>query len=468
MIDVLASHSGQRTAILDEVTGCLTYSELNYRVASIADKLRNLSEGSVTLCLLPTGGACISYYLGALAARRPVILVEPGSAAVDVIIDLYKPAALAQALGIPVPAGYLPSIALERYGIALCIREDGLDSHGAHPSLALLLTTSGSTGNPKLVRLSLDNLYANARSIVDYLGIGTDDVALQSLPLQYSYGLSLLNSHLVAGGAIAIPKHSFMRPEFWGFAAASRATSFAGVPYMYETLHRLRVDPFCCPSLRTATQAGGALKHSLVQAFWEASIRSGKRFFVMYGQTEATARIAYVPADRLGDKIGAIGVPIPQGHLSLREVPSIGERELVYSGPNVMLGYAETATDLRNGDVQQGILHTGDLGTVDADGFFWATGRLARFAKLFGRRIHLGDVEAEAEQLVGRSAAAIEKGNMIVIFVEGGLQVPEGSKLIRATLAAKLGVPPTSISVTEVERIPRTSAGKKNYKELAR
>ena len=182
--------------------------------------------------------------------------------------------------------------------------------------------------------------------------------------MHYSYGLSVLNSHLVAGGTVVLTPHSFMRPEFWRDADQERATSFAGVPYMYETLHRLRFDPARHPTLRTFTQAGGALRRDLIAHFHGRVTEAGARLVVMYGQTEATARISYVPPERLGEKIGSIGIPIPGGTLRLERVEGLetGASELVYEGENVMLGYAESLADLGLGDVQQGVLRTGDLG----------------------------------------------------------------------------------------------------------
>jgi acyl-CoA synthetase (AMP-forming)/AMP-acid ligase II len=335
-----------------------------------------------------------------------------------------------------------------------------------HADLAVLLTTSGSTGNPKLVRLSDRNLEANARSIVEYLDIAPDQRAIQSLPLHYSYGLSILHSHLLAGASVALTPHSFMRPEFWSTVDQLACTSFAGVPYMYQTLHRLRFAPARHPSLRVLTQAGGALRVDLKRHFHELAVASGIRFFVMYGQTEATARISYVPPERLPEKIGSIGIPIPGGRLTLADVPGLDDRELVYEGSNVMLGYAEQAGDLALGDVQQGVLKTGDLGRVDDDGFFSVVGRLKRFAKLFGRRVSLEDIEHEVESAFPARAAATDGGDRIVLHLapEGAVEIDA----VAAHVARYLGTPPKSIVVRRIASLPLTVAGKKDYNALAR
>jgi acyl-CoA synthetase (AMP-forming)/AMP-acid ligase II len=212
------------------------------------------------------------------------------------------------------------------------------------------------------------------------------------------------------------------------------------------------------------TQAGGGLRHDLVKAFHEKAVAAGCRFFVMYGQTEATARISYVPSDRLGDKIGSIGVAIPGGSLSLASVEGSESEELVYQGPNVMMGYAESAADLAIGDTLHGVLRTGDLARRDGDGFHFLTGRLKRIAKLFGRRVNLEDVEHDIEQRYPILAAAIEHRDGLRVFAaaQGQLDLAD----VALYLAKSFGVPPKSILVDAIDAIPLTTSGKKNYQAL--
>jgi acyl-CoA synthetase (AMP-forming)/AMP-acid ligase II len=289
---------------------------------------------------------------------------------------------------------------------------------------------------------------------------------VQSLPMHYSYGLSVLNSHLLAGGTVVLTPHSFIRPEFWRDADEERATSFAGVPYMYETLHRLRFEPARHPTLRTFTQAGGALRRDLIAHFHVRATEAGARLVVMYGQTEATARISYVPPERLAEKIGTIGVPIPGGSLRLEPLEGAAgpAAQLVYEGGNVMLGYAETPADLGLGDVLRGVLRTGDLATVDDDGYFTVVGRLKRFAKLFGRRVSLEDVERELESTFPLRAIATEAGERLAVFVAVDGAVGDG--VVAAHLARFLAVPPSAILVRGVADLPLTATGKKDYKAL--
>jgi acyl-CoA synthetase (AMP-forming)/AMP-acid ligase II len=209
-------------------------------------------------------------------------------------------------------------------------------------------------------------------------------------------------------------------------------------------LERIGMRDMDLPALRTMTQAGGRLDPQVALRYAERA-----RFFVMYGQTEATARIAYVPPERLAEKAGAIGVAIPGGELRVED------GELVYEGPNVMLGYAEERADLARGDELGGVLATGDLGHVDDDGFFFVTGRSKRIAKVFGQRVNLDEIEAA----VDGPAGAVAGEDRIELFAERGADA--------RALCARFRLPPRSIRVHEVERLPVRASGKVDYAALA-
>ena len=324
-----------------------------------------------------------------------------------------------------------------------------------------------------MATMSLQAAYDQARSYLEANKVEQATAVAQHILEQFPENLEahrILGEAYLAGGSVVLTPHSFMRPEFWRDADQERATSFAGVPYMYETLHRLRFDPARHPTVRTFTQAGGGLRVDLVAHFHQRTTAAGARFVVMYGQTEATARISYVPPERLGEKIGTIGIPIPGGKLRLE--PLEGETgsacELVYEGANVMLGYAESPADLALGDVQGGVLRTGDLGTVDQDGFFRVVGRLKRFAKLFGRRVSLEDVERELESAFPVVAIATDAGDRLGVHVAGDAAVRD--EALVAHLGRFLAVPPSAIVVRRLAELPRTPTGKKDYRavEVAR
>ena len=263
----------------------------------------------------------------------------------------------------------------------------GLEPYALNEKLALLLTTSGSTGSPKLVRQSYDNIRANTESIVEYLEITAKERPITSLPMNYTYGLSIINTHLYTGATILMTNHAIMQKEFWQIMREREATSIAGVPYTYEMLNRLRFFGMDLPALKTMTQAGGKLSPELHRKFAEYAAEKEKKFIVMYGQDEATARMAYLPAEHSLEKYGSMGIAIPGGRLELIDVNGnliedadiVGE--LVYYGENVTLGYAEKGEDLAHGDERNGCLVTGDMAKRDEDGFYYIVGRKKRFLK---------------------------------------------------------------------------------------
>lgn len=454
--------SATATALVDADKGTVvSYGELEQRVDALRAVLRKVPRPALAFMFPENSVACVTAYLACLAEKLPLGLSEPGPVIEERVCNHYQPTVLFTAAGAQAqPAGYELLHDSPGQNLRIWARQTPYPV-AIHPELALMLPTSGSTGDAKFVRLTSANLAANATSIAEYLSIGTSGRAVLSLPMHYSYGLSIINSHLQAGAAVVLTRHSFMRREFWSVVDGQQCDSFAGVPYMYETLHRLRLSPTNHKSIRTMTQAGGHLNENLARAFEEKARLAGVSFFVMYGQTEATARIAYIPPDRLREKIGSIGIAIPRGRLWLEPVEGESDmNQLCYSGPNVMMGYAHTPEDLASGDLLKGILRSGDLARCDSEGFFFLKGRLSRHAKLFGKRISLTGVENEIETTFTTPAMAIEGHDKIMLYLENAADV----EAVRLHMARFLGVPPLCITVLAVDKIPRTLSGKKNYR----
>lgn len=453
-------------ALIDSARGAaVSHGELDAMVVARAAQLR--AHGGLLLLIAEGSVDALAWYLAALDAGVPVILADATPHAVGNLVGAYAPTMILAGLGLSaaLPAhGYRAASAPGEDALGLWVGADGNADAAISADLAVLLQTSGSTGNPKLVRLSPRNLASNAAAIAQYLGLDANERSVQALPMQYSYGLSLLHSHLVVAATSVLPAHSFLRAEFWGEMQAHAVTSFAGVPFMYEALLRVRWSPGKTPSLQTLTQAGGRLAPELVEKLHAAITPSGGRVFVMYGQTEATARMAYVPPERLLDKPGSIGVAIPGGALT------IVDGELEYRGPNVMLGYASARADLALGDVGGGVLATGDLGHVDDDGFFYVTARKSRFAKLFGKRVSLDDVEVVAEAHARTAVAAVEHKGKLVLAVEqvAASQGPEPSlgDLCQA-VCQHLGVAASAVVAVAMPVLPRSARGKKDYAALS-
>lgn len=336
-----------------------------------------------------------------------------------------------------------------------------------HKELALLLTTSGSTGSPKLVRQSYKNITCNANAIAEYLNITSDDVPITTLPMSYTYGLSIINSHLLKGASIILTNKTLMEKEFWELLKNNNATTFGGVPYTYEILKKLRFSRMQLPSLKVLTQAGGKLSSELSKEFSIICEEKGIRFYVMYGQTEATARMSYLPPEYSILKAGSIGIAIPEGKFSIRDdkgnIIEEGETtgELIYQGNNVTMGYAQSCKDLCNGDENSGILVTGDMAKRDKDGFYYIVGRKKRFLKLFGNRVNLD----EMEQLLkngGFECACIGTDDNLKIYITNEKSVAD----VKNFVVEHTGINSAGFTIYHVEAVPRNEAGKILYSAL--
>lgn len=362
------------------------------------------------------------------------------------------------------------TVKMNGYGYSLIETGYSID-YELHSELALLLTTSGSTGSPKFVRQSYANIKANTESIVKYLELDSTERAITTLPMNYTYGLSIINTHLMVGATLLFTDKGIMQKEFWGFFKEQGATSFGGVPYTYEMLDRLRFYRMQLPSLRYMTQAGGKLIPELHQKFAEYAQQNGKRFIVMYGQCEATARMGYLPADKAVEKCGSMGVVIPGGKFHLIDIngSEINQPdttgELVYEGANVTLGYAECSGDLAKGDERNGILQTGDMAQFDKDGYYYIVGRKKRFLKIYGNRVNLDEIDRLIKgQFDGFECASAGVDDHMYIFVTDASK----AETVKDFVVGKTRLNPKAFQTIVIDEIPKNDAGKVLYKELAK
>jgi len=433
-----------------------TYAALREDAARIQATLPRLGRKSLGLLIAQNCYECLAAYLAALHSGSALIVLDAtlNSALLRDFLVAYRPDWVFATQPELELAGYRKSASGET-GLLEIEEPQELE---IHPDLALLLSTSGSTGSPKLVRLTLSNLAANADSIAQYLQLTPHQRPITSLPMSYSYGLSVINSHLHAGATIVFTEDGVLRREFWDALDRYGCTSFAGVPYTYQMLLQMGLLNKKGASLRVLTQAGGRLEERYIQQMYELALVRGWNFFVMYGQTEATARISYVPFEQLGSKIGSVGIAIPHGSLTVDEHTG----ELVYCGPNVMLGYAEHRQDLAKGDELHGVLRTGDLARQDADGYFYITGRLKRFLKMFGKRFNLDDVEKILSRRVASSVACYGRDDQLMAAVEDC----ENLDAISGIICETFDLPRTAVKVVAVKELPRTANGKLDYQRL--
>lgn len=424
----LRSH-GERPAV-HAADRTLDYRQLADRVECAAAEF----AGDRKLILLETRNdiATLVHYLGAIAGGHVVLPVPPGSDHAD-LLDSYRPDVVIDATG---------------------VHHRGTQRHDLHPDLTLLLSTSGSTGSPKLVRLSTANLLANAESIAEYLDIRDTDCAATTLPMSYCYGLSVIHSHLLRGAALILTDLSVIEDGFWELFSRYRGTSFAGVPYTFDLLDRIGFDTMSLPHLRYITQAGGRLEPDRVRQFATLGQHRGWQLFVMYGATEATARMAYLPPELASTRAEAIGRAVPGGRLWIDGASGeIGE--LVYQGPNVMMGYARSAADL-SAAAGTDELRTGDLARRGDDGLFEVVGRANRFAKLFGLRIDLQRVESALRERGVAALCATDDDTLVIATTHDALQV-------RGAVTEITGLPAGAVRAVTVDALPMLPSGKPDY-----
>ncbi len=356
----------------------------------------------------------------------------------------------------------------------LCGDEAGMPAPAAplpaSSDLAVILYTSGTTGAPKGVMLTHANLLANAQAIVDYLRLDASDRVLSVLPFYYAYGASVLHTHLISGASVVLGPGLMFPHLVLDAIEQAGATGFSGVPSTFALL----LEPLArhgrpLASLRYLTQAGGAMSPALTRRLRE--LLPAPRLYVMYGQTEATSRISWLPPERLDEKIGSVGIPVAGVQWRIRRedgsTAAPGESgEVCVRGPNVMAGYwnnpEATAQVLRDG-----WLHTGDLGHVDADGFLFLQGRRSDMIKTGAHRVHPTDVEEVIAELpVVREVAVVGvddevMGQVIRAFVvAAGELPPRAEDRIKAHCRARLAPYKIPRQVTFVDTLPRTASGK--------
>jgi len=453
------------TAVVTDRNEVLTYSQLAQEVENFAVHYK--SGFVFTLCenLL---GAFVGY-VACMNKKIPQVLLD-GSKDLELVqrlISIYQPEYIWMPTARVDEIGGETIYKYQEYSLQQMAYDNSIEDKRINPELQLCLTTSGSTGSPKLVRLSERNLESNAESIAQYLNISASERAITSLPMYYSYGMSVINSHLIMGATLLLTDKAVMQREFWSFLKEQKATSIAGVPYTYEMLKRLRFFRMDLPALKTMIQAGGKLNAAFVKEYVDFAEQNNKQFIVMYGQTEAAPRISYLPFDKAVEKNASIGIAIPGGELSVVDAdgnaikqPEV-DGELLYHGENVCLGYAESRADLNKGDENHGVLHTGDIAKFDKDGYFYITGRMKRFVKIWGNRTNL-DATEQLVKCITPNCACAGVDDLITVFVtEDGLE-----EKIKNHLVEKTGFNPRAFQVRKIDSIPVKTSGKIDYQTL--
>lgn len=447
-----------KTAVVEDSGRTLNYGEMcafSARFAMAVPKrtlIFILAENKIGSLLGYTGALSSSIVPLVISAKTEKSLYET-------LRDKYSPAYLWAPAEMQDELGY-PSTGFSEWGYTLL--NTGLTSPSLNEQLALLLPTSGSTGSPKLVRHSYRNIESNAHNVMRLFGLTDNERPMAVLPMHYTMGLSVITSHLLAGATIILSGRSLLDKLFWQVMREQHVTSFTGVPYSFELLYKLRFFRMELPDLHTITQGGGKMTEELFKVCADYAEQKGKRFIATYGQTECTARMAYLPAELATKKTSSIGIAEPGGQLSIidkdgnESFDGEAEGEMVYRGENVTLGYATCTDDLMKGDENHGVMHTGDLARRDSDGCYFIVGRLKRFLKIFGLRIGLDEVELLIKSEFDTDCYCSGTDDMLLVSITNPAVVDK----VAALVEEKTHLFHKNIEVKVVRTILRNESGK--------
>lgn len=455
---------GNSVAAIDAQGNQLTYGELR----DFAKQMEKLMPARSLLFLLVennVGG--IAWTIGNICAGNvPLILnAHLDDELYKNMYDPYMP-----------PFVCVPDSMAEKYPyetIISCygytLMKTGNEASPMHKDLSHLLPTSGSTGSPKLVRHKYENIEAAALNISTFFELTEKERPLMVLPLYYTMGLSMVFSHLYVGATVLITNQSMTDRGFWQFIKEQQATSFTGVPYSYEILNMMRFIRMDLPHLKLLTQGGGRMPKELNLKFAEYCRDNGKKWIATYGQSECTARMAWLPPKWAIEKVGSIGIAVPNAELSLIDMdghlittPNT-EGEMCYRGKNVTMGYAQSREDLLKGDERHGFIRTGDLAYFDKDGCYYIVGRIGRFLKLFGMRVGLDECERIIKgKYPNVECACVGTDEKMVVY----LTDEKYKEVVKEELVSRLKLVATSFDVRIIPEIPKNEAGKILYAKL--
>lgn len=452
----------ERIAAVDSDGGILSYGE----IVSLAGEIKaKIGTRSLLFILTENNIGGIAWVMATLISGNVPLIISAGmeEGLKNNLRETYRPAYICT----PERLSETPDpVVSAAYGYNLIAT--GAPHAELHPSLSHLLPTSGSTGSPKLVRHKYENIEAAALNISTFFRLSETDRPFMVLPLHYTMGLSMVFSHLKVGATILITDLKMTDAAFWKFLKAEHATSFTGVPFSYEVLDKMRFTRMKLPEMTLLTQGGGKMPTDLNLKFAEFCRDNGKRWVATYGQSEGTARMAWLPEEYAIDKAGSIGIAVPNGRLSLRdengneimESPAVGE--MCYEGKNVTMGYARCQEDLVLGDERNGFLATGDIAMRDADGFYFIKGRMGRFLKLYGNRVGLDECEHILRTTLSCECACTGTDDRMIIYITDETE----RDLALAAIMRTIKVPANAVEVRLIGSLPKNEAGKVLYKEL--
>ena len=436
-----------RLAAIDSEGGKVTYGE----IIALSEQIKNsVPERALCFMMVENNVNCLAWVMASLISRQIVPLIlnaKTDEALYSNLLETYQPT---------------------------YIWQNGTLTRTNNPvsplyeELSHLLPTSGSTGSPKLVRHCYDNIEAAGLNISTFFELKETDRPLMVLPLYYTMGLSMVFSHLKVGATVLITGRNMTDPVFWKFLKDEHATSFTGVPYSFQILNLMRFFRMDLPKLELLTQGGGKMERGLNLKFAEYCRDNGKRWIATYGQSECTARMAWLPAKWAIEKVGSIGIAVPNGELSLIDAEGNNittphtEGEMCYRGKNVTLGYARQCSNLLRGDERHGFIRTGDLAYFDEDGCYYIVGRMGRFLKLFGMRVGLDECEQIIAADCQTESACVGTDEKMIVYITDAAKV----QAVKDALVERTHIVATSFEIRVIPEIPKNEAGKKLFSKL--
>ena len=454
----------ESVAAIDSEGGRLTYGELR-NFAGHTEQM--MPAHSLLFLLVENNVKGIVWTIGSICAGNvPLILnAHLDEGLYNSLFEQYQPPYICVPAGMAERFPYTTVATVHGY----TLMQTGKAPCEMNNELSHLLPTSGSTGSPKLVRHKYENIEAAALNISTFFELTAEDRPLMVLPLYYTMGLSMVFSHFYVGATVLITKQSMTDRTFWRFLKEERATSFTGVPYSFEILNLMRFFRMDLPDLKLLTQGGGRMPKELNLKFAEYCRDNGKQWIATYGQSECTARMAWLPARWAIEKAGSIGIAVPNGELSLIGMDGSPittpntEGEMCYRGRNVTMGYARKREDLLLGDERYGFIRTGDLAYFDEDGCYYIVGRMGRFLKLFGMRVGLDECERIIKgKFAGVECACVGTDEKMLVY----LTDERYKEQVKEELVARLKLVASSFETRIIPEIPKNEAGKTLYAKL--
>lgn len=449
-----------RAAIVDAHSGLsISYKEL----FEVSDRVKALisNPNEVTAIFVDRDFADVVLLAACLLAEVPIAIMPPEF---EKDVDLVQFSfGIRNRISANLDTKSLHRINIQYDPVGLEVQEPAI----CNPLIKSLLFTSGSTGRPSAVALSAENIRTNASQIVNSAEISSGVVTLLTLSAAYSYGLSLVTTTLSTHGTLVVSQLSIIDKAFWNVVDGFKVQQFAGVPWTYQALRASRIDLGSFKSLNVVTQAGGFLDVETRKHFHNQLDNARKRFLVMYGQTEASPRMAIMPHSELPYAWASAGYALPDSRFEIESHDVSHEGEIIFYGPNVALNVLSDRSDLLCGDVFQGRLGTGDIGTLTSDGLLTITGRSKRIAKINGRRISLDEVE----RAIGIFAACISSSNgqgieKIFCFISAEQDTHVNDSINQ--VMQNFGLRGKDYKICQIETLPRLPSGKVDYLHLKR